>query len=322
MNLGEILDRTFQIYKSRFLLFLTVAALPAVAIMTIEFANIFWWHIYLHNSRRSVFGLTLGDLTSMLAYYQISLLLHMLVWPVSAILASKAYLGEQSTLRDALASCLARWRSVIAIATALWALVLVVPELFCLALLIGSGELLWQVLKLDSPMLDRISPFVDVFAGWALILGLGTPFLFAIPVWALEGKPVRAAIRRGWAISRTTRFRAVFVRVITPVLAMLLRYLLVFLPFLFFTFVFRGVGGRGFFSRHLLVFNMVAVTVAQSLAAPVFSIALSLFYYDQRIRKEGFDIERMMETAGMNLAATSDVDFGSVAQAGVEEGQA
>jgi hypothetical protein len=67
---------------------------------------------------------------------------------------------------------------------------------------------------------------------------------------------------------------------------------------------------------------MVAVTVAQSLAAPVFSIALSLFYYDQRIRKEGFDIERMMETAGMNLAATSDVDFGSVAQAGVEEGQA
>jgi hypothetical protein len=25
-----------------------------------------------------------------------------------------------------------------------------------------------------------------------------------------------------------------------------------------------------------------------------------LFHYDQRIRQEGYDIERMMETAGMN----------------------
>jgi hypothetical protein len=42
-----------------------------------------------------------------------------------------------------------------------------------------------------------------------------------------------------------------------------------------------------------------AAFAAQSLVKPVYGIALVLFYYDQRIRKEGFDIEWMMQQAGM-----------------------
>jgi hypothetical protein len=32
---------------------------------------------------------------------------------------------------------------------------------------------------------------------------------------------------------------------------------------------------------------------------PIYSIALTLFYYDQRIRKEGYDVEWLMEQAGV-----------------------
>ena len=32
---------------------------------------------------------------------------------------------------------------------------------------------------------------------------------------------------------------------------------------------------------------------------PIYSTGLTLFYYDQRIRKEGFDIEWMMQAAGL-----------------------
>jgi hypothetical protein len=39
---------------------------------------------------------------------------------------------------------------------------------------------------------------------------------------------------------------------------------------------------------------------AHAFTRPVYGIALTLFYYDQRIRQEGYDIERMMETAGMH----------------------
>ena len=34
--------------------------------------------------------------------------------------------------------------------------------------------------------------------------------------------------------------------------------------------------------------------------APFYPIAMTLIYYDQRIRREGYDIERMMQAAGMN----------------------
>ena len=45
MNLGEILDRTFQIYRSRFLVFVGIAALPAIAMMALEMADQFWLKI-------------------------------------------------------------------------------------------------------------------------------------------------------------------------------------------------------------------------------------------------------------------------------------
>jgi hypothetical protein len=37
----------------------------------------------------------------------------------------------------------------------------------------------------------------------------------------------------------------------------------------------------------------------QALTKPIYGIAVVLFYYDQRVRKEAFDIEWMMRQAGM-----------------------
>jgi len=52
------------------------------------------------------------------------------------------------------------------------------------------------------------------------------------------------------------------------------------------------------------------------------SVALTLFYYDQRIRHEGYDIERMMDSAGLNAPATPPSGEAQSAPAGAVEGQA
>jgi hypothetical protein len=39
--------------------------------------------------------------------------------------------------------------------------------------------------------------------------------------------------------------------------------------------------------------------MVSTLTGPIYTIAITLFYYDQRIRLEGYDIERMMDAAGM-----------------------
>jgi len=36
------------------------------------------------------------------------------------------------------------------------------------------------------------------------------------------------------------------------------------------------------------------------ISGSLYPIAVTLFYYDQRIRHEGYDIERMMDAAGLN----------------------
>jgi hypothetical protein len=69
------------------------------------------------------------------------------------------------------------------------------------------------------------------------------------------------------------------------------------------------------------LYPILSQTMNTALAAafgPIYPIALTLFYYDQRIRKEGFDIERLMESAGLNANATlpagaSDATAASVA---------
>jgi hypothetical protein len=48
-----------------------------------------------------------------------------------------------------------------------------------------------------------------------------------------------------------------------------------------------------------------AFFAVQALTRPVYAIALLLFYYDQRIRREGFDIEWLMQKAGMLPEARS-----------------
>jgi hypothetical protein len=53
---------------------------------------------------------------------------------------------------------------------------------------------------------------------------------------------------------------------------------------------------------------------------PLFPIALTLIYYDQRIRKEGYDIERMMDAAGLNASAVAAAVASDSAEAGVQPG--
>jgi hypothetical protein len=59
-------------------------------------------------------------------------------------------------------------------------------------------------------------------------------------------------------------------------------------------------------AAHSQTLGMIALFVAygayfavKSFTKPIYGIALTLFYFDQRIRREGFDIEWMMHQAGM-----------------------
>lgn len=49
------------------------------------------------------------------------------------------------------------------------------------------------------------------------------------------------------------------------------------------------------------IFYVIVNFALQTLITPAYVIALVLFYYDQRVRGEGYDIEWMMEQAGLTV---------------------
>jgi hypothetical protein len=78
------------------------------------------------------------------------------------------------------------------------------------------------------------------------------------------------------------------------------------IPFFIILAVSTASGNAAVNSSAFVVAEIVRVIVdfvLQVLLAPISAIALVLFYYDQRIRKEGFDIEWMMQQAGLTQPA-------------------
>ena len=324
MGLGEILDRILHIYKSRLLAFAGMAALPVLVMELIHLADSTWLHVHslLHPFWQP--GVFLWNFLVGLAFYHVSSVFSLLVEPAIVKMASSSVLGEDCSVLASLKFAGANWRRFLWIAILKVIAELCVSEIVATGIAFGAGAIVGAAGGFDGDAKWGALLIVAlwVLVGCSLFLWLGACFAPAIPAATIEGLTGFKSLQRSWRLSRGARASIWF----TWLAAFVSMWILAWGLELLLGQAMSMVGGILHVSvvmRHLYgpaVF--ILLTAIYAFVGPLYPIALSLFYYDQRIRKEGFDIERMMETAGMNLAATSDVDFGSVAQAGVEEGQA
>jgi len=317
MNLGEILDCTFQIYKSKFLIFVGIAALPALVTMSVELTSYLLWGTYPDGSLNLAFGVTTAELSSLLAFYHFSLFFQLLALPGFAYVVSLSHPpGEMMpTLRSALQASILRRRGRLALSAIVFLNVLVLPEIVGAALFVGVAFLLSEVLKYGADTLDLVLPPVLVLvfvASWVGIGWMSAVFSLAIPGWTLEELSARAALRRGRNLSKGT-CRQILAAWLMPatlgwgIYFAISRALLLLrsscpahsivplrLPPAYLLF------GSCLSPSILELIRLVSEATFSTLIGPIFPIALTLFYYDQRIRREGYDIEKMMEAAGLN----------------------
>jgi len=317
MNLGEILDRTFQIYRSKFLGFAGIAALPALAMFGIHLAELRWLHgaWTIHLSHQWV---GLWNLFVYVGLSHVASFLGILFFPAQVHLASTASLGEGSSISTALRFLVARWRTYLWVAILKFLVVLVIPEILFLTLALGMaliGVLVGVVgggPEMGANVVLLIVGFPAI-AGFALFLWLVGCISLVVPACAIEGIGGGNAFRRSWALSKGSRARIILSWLMIAVFS----WLLIFGVELAFRWAFQylcrahflGALARDFYSPAVyLLFAAVS-----ALIGPVYPIAITLFYYDQRIRHEGYDIERMMEEAGMTAPATPPGGDGFIA---------
>ena len=65
-------------------------------------------------------------------------------------------------------------------------------------------------------------------------------------------------------------------------------------------FILAGIKHKGILPLWMSVLQQLLAFLTNTFVGPIYATGFTLFYFDQRIRKEGFDIEHMMAAAGMN----------------------
>jgi hypothetical protein len=191
---------------------------------------------------------------------------------------------------------------------------LILPEALTFGVFFGTGTLEDKLgLIGDSPGIPAIVILVaEIPAGFVLILWAKACLSLSIPAAALEELTGFKALRRSWDLTKGSRRRIIFawlaVAVCYWVLALSAGYALQWtVYFLYSAAHFHWLGQHLVSEVALILYGTI-----EAFVAPLYAVAITLLYYDQRVRKEGYDLEKMMEAAGLlaaGLAVAAKVDF-------------
>jgi hypothetical protein len=305
LTLPEILDRTAQLYYSRFLVFLGIGMIPAGTVFVFA-AGIFAFIAWMGENART------GAATADTLVWVFLALVAIFVVPVglaaSALgtaamseASARLFLGETITIRSAYQTAWKRsWRYV-GLYT-LQALVIAgAPAAVFLVAMIGMtmSKLIGGTAGAGSPLFGGLAFLLflvlAVFAVWMLLR-----LCLAFPVCVVEQATAWKALKRGIMLSRETKGRILVLYLLGIVLNQVL-VVGITIPAVIVLALLPGLQGPAHAQTAGVIMLFVtwgAYFAVRALTKPIYGIALTLFYFDQRIRKEGFDIEWMMQRAG------------------------
>ncbi len=255
MSLGELLDRTFFLYRKHFALFVGIVALPHLAVLAFQLIGV------AVRSGKS----TITFAVTTIVWSLISIVVYLGAVAASqgatVLAVSRVHLGQNTSISESFAGVKGR-------------------ILYLALIMIGVG------IGVGIGFIFLIVPGIILALMWAL----------TIPVAVLEDKGLRDATSRSAELTKGSRGRIFMVYFLFVILTYIV-YMLWEIPILAAIGIFAQ-GQRPMTA--LPVWSQIAIPVgtflSQCLVGPLLTIALSLVYYDQRVKKEAFDLQLMMST--------------------------
>jgi len=283
MSTGEILDRTFNLYRNNFLLFAGIAVLPPALALVVNLIQATMVATPGH-PRAAGAGLTaaggFGVMLGWLAYLVGLAVAHAAtVFAVSAV-----HLERTTTIGESYGRVRGRYGRVVWVLAqtwlrAFWPMVLILIAAFSVAAVVGKG---------GGAAVGGLLGGLGFLVGGIVGLVLFLRYALAVPACVLEDIKASAAIKRSVTLSAGSR-RQIFV---IYFLMGVITYIVMFVFLIPATFL-AALVAKGSPAIATLAAGL-ATFFAGALAGPIATIALSLVYFDQRVRKEAFDIQLMM----------------------------
>jgi hypothetical protein len=306
-SLSEILDRTAQIYRSRFPVFFGIAVLPTA--MLLLFASIAFLLILRVAPGAGSSSIMAGVFASIAGAVLFLIALPILLAATAVAnaamshAAAQVYLGQPINIRGSYRAVWERgWRFI---------------GLFIFETLVVwvAPFAAWSILLLFSAALATLAQSAGIGSGGLFILSsllviaglisygfwMAIRISLAFPAAVVEQIGSWGALRRSALLTQGSRGRILLLFLLGVALNWILS-MAIMLPLAFLVALLPGAQSpqhaqtSAMFTMAIIYGSAFAV---QALTRPVYGIALVLFYYDQRIRQEAFDIEWMMLKAGL-----------------------
>ena len=273
-GVGEIIDQAFRIYRSHFLLCLAVVSVINVPVL-----------LLINGVNAAISDMPLGssssDLGSLVVFMQ-----GFLLYPAQAALAvvvTAAYLNMAVTFKSVYKEVLTYYRPVLGVMAAqllIWIILAAPPYLVVLAGL-AAGET-----NLDLTfLLPALFIFYIPYAIVQVRLNVTLPAAF------IEDLPPTQGLERSWYLTRNYWWRTFGLLVVMAILSAVIAAAPALLIGSLVESLLRP-------DQDVMASINVAITMlTDTIFQPVALITSILYYYDLRVRKEGFDLEAAIRDA-------------------------
>jgi len=289
MSMGELLDRTFSLYRKNFLLFVGIATVGPAAYLLFQLLTI---------GAAVVPGTSPQGSSAALASMGVGMVAGLFIMLAGMAISSAAtvkavaavHLDRAITISGAYKALRGRVLRVLGV----FALVMLLVGVAAMAIIVaasvvGSLALIGGAKTgTGGAIAGGLVGLVAVVAGVLLAITIYVRYSLAIQACVVEDLRPIASLKRSAVLSKGARSRVLTVYFVFGLLSIIV------------SLAMGGVvGGLGVLLHNPMVsMILIYVTgfVAGSLTGPLATIGMSLLYYDERVRKEAFDLQLMMSS--------------------------
>lgn len=252
LSLGEILDRTFTLYRRYFLLFAGIAGIPQLLLFPLQIARL------AGNPRPAPFS------PASLLLLAVSVVVYIVPQAAIILAASDLYLGRPVSVSESLRRAIRHFGSLLGVVVLSW--------------LVMVGGLILLVVP-----------------GFYFACRLSV----SVAVAVIEQRSPGSSLKRSWALTKGNAGRVFMIIVLFLVVVIAANTLFTF-PFALGEAASIKDPASQWVWRVLV---RVGASVGAILTSSISPIAVAIFYYDLRVRKEGFDLQFLMdrEAAGSGI---------------------
>jgi len=266
LSIGELLDRTFSLYRRNFLLFIGISAIPQLLVLALQLAQTAFMpsKVPMQPSTPTDFqvagsGFSTGGVLGFLGVAIVGLIVYVFAYLFSqggtVFAVSELYLGRATTIGQSLGRV--------------------------------RGELgsLFGVIILNG-LVTGVAFLLLIIPG----IYMACRLCVCIPAALLENLGPRESLERSFGLTKENAGRAFLILLLYSVIL----YAALFLFDIPFAIGIQVESHNPSMVRLLTALMQVGNFVAGVLVTPVLTIASSIFYFDLRVRKEAFDLQLMM----------------------------